>query len=264
MSLPREFVSPSERSSESHTRGFTLGDSLSVTLGVSHSPTVSPSERSSESHSGIHTRPQSALVSDPRRVTLRDSHSESGSDSHSAAVSPRERSPESHSESHTRGFTLESHTQSHIWGFTLAHARSVRSRTPGPLQPRRVSEARPWACYCRSGRERKTALPSSQPGWVSVPPRSPMLTEAQGRAPWGSEGLVASPPNDAQWLAGNGGKKEKPRNVETWVTPGNQSLLLRPHAVKSGWTGEPCSPSPCRSPWLRFSARVAESRFHDD
>lgn len=264
MSLPREFVSPSERSSESHTRGFTLGDSLSVTLGVSHSPTVSPSERSSESHSGIHTRPQSALVSDPRRVTLRDSHSESGSDSHSAAVSPRERSSESHSESHTRGFTLESHTQSHIWGFTLAHARSVRSRTPGPLQPRRVSEARPWACYCRSGRERKTALPSSQPGWVSVPPRSPMLTEAQGRAPWGSEGLVASPPNDAQWLAGNGGKKEKPRNVETWVTPGNQSLLLRPHAVKSGWTGEPCSPSPCRSPWLRFSARVAESRFHDD
>lgn len=142
----------------------TLGDSLSVTLGVSHSPTVSPSERSSESHSGIHTRPQSALVSDPRRVTLRDSHSESGSDSHSAAVSPRERSSESHSESHTRGFTLESHTQSHIWGFTLAHARSVRSRTPGPLQPRRVSEARPWACYCRSGRERKTALPSSQPG----------------------------------------------------------------------------------------------------
>lgn len=268
MSLPREFVSPSERSSESHTRGFTLGDSLSVTLGVSHSPTVSPSERSSESHSGIHTRPQSALVSDPRRVTLRDSHSESGSDSHSAAVSPRERSSESHSESHTRGFTLESHTQSHtqshIWGFTLAHARSVRSRTPGPLQPRRVSEARPWACYCRSGRERKTALPSSQLGWVSVPPRSPMLTEAQGRAPWGSEGLVASPPNDAQWLAGNGGKKEKPRNVETWVTPGNQSLLLRPHAVKSGWTGEPCSPSPCRSPWLRFSARVAESRFHDD
>lgn len=246
MSLPREFVSPSERSSESHTRGFTLGDSLS------------------ESHSGIHTRPQSALVSDPRRVTLRDSHSESGSDSHSAAVSPRERSSESHSESHTRGFTLESHTQSHIWGFTLAQARSVRSRTPGPLQPRRVSEARPWACYCRSGRERKTALPSSQPGWVSVPPRSPMLTEAQGRAPWGSEGLVASPPNDAQWLAGNGGKKEKPRNVETWVTPGNQSLLLRPHAVKSGWTGEPCSPSPCRSPWLRFSARVAESRFHDD
>lgn len=78
MSLPREFVSPSERSSESHTWGFTLGDSLSVTLGVSHSPTVSPSERSSESHSGIHTRPQSALESAPQshtqRVTLGDSH----------------------------------------------------------------------------------------------------------------------------------------------------------------------------------------------
>lgn len=123
MSLPREFVSPSERSSESHTRGFTLGDSLSVTLGVSHSPTVSPSERSSESHSGIHTRPQSALVSDPRRVTLRDSHSESGSDSHSAAVSPRERSSESHSESHTRGFTLESHTQSHTQSHLGIHTR---------------------------------------------------------------------------------------------------------------------------------------------